>query len=699
MTARPFRPGLPSPARFCLALVFCLALAGLALTGVARPLRAQSPRQTASPGAAPSAPSAASPAGFFDATALQAPAPVYALWLVKAGDDPAFASPAFDDSQWTRIDPSAPLADFIHGKPTILWYRLHVKVSPSQFGLALEEWNLGPAFEIYVNGRLFQRNGSVAPFSTRTYDARLIRRIPAADIASGSLLIALRIHISPGDWLSLAPALFVSNSGKDPMENLSIGQFSALRDRAWLSILGQSALSWINIWGGFGLGIVALALFLSQRNQWEYLWIFLQFLADALLWPTNFFRLFHTLNPAWVVAQVPLRAAHEVFLILMFFAFLRRPLGRWIKLILVFGILSMAVAQGVSAYHTFPSVAVILALFPLLFLICGLIPFLLALQWRRGSREAGILLIPALLTSLSIDLNVLLYFVDLIPALRLPVYHAQLFLNSAHIGPFQVTLNDTSISLYILSLAIIMVLRSTLISRQQAILESEMAAAREVQQVILPEQVETIPGFSVESVYQPAQQVGGDFFQVLPDGQGGLLVVVGDVAGKGLPAAMLVSVLVGAIRTAAAYGSNPAEILAQLNQRLVGRGHGSFSTALAARIAPDGLVTLANAGHLSPYLDGREIDLPGALPLGVKANAHYETVTFRLAHSSRLTFYSDGVVEAQNRQGELLGFERGKALSTRPAAEIVEAASAFGQADDITVVAIARAPMLEAIPA
>jgi Stage II sporulation protein E (SpoIIE) len=227
-------------------------------------------------------------------------------------------------------------------------------------------------------------------------------------------------------------------------------------------------------------------------------------------------------------------------------------------------------------------------------------------------------------------------------------------------------------------------------SRQQALLEGELAAAREIQQVILPEQVEAVPGFNVDSVYQPAQQVGGDFFQVLPAGEGGLLVVVGDVAGKGLPAAMLVSVLVGAIRGVAAYTKDPAELLASLNERLMGRTRGGFSTALVARIAADGSVTIANAGHLSPYLDGREIELQGALPLGVVKNAAYQVTHFHLPQGSRLTFYSDGVIEAQNAKGELFGFERGRAISTQPAAAIVEAARQFGQEDDITVVTIER---------
>jgi sigma-B regulation protein RsbU (phosphoserine phosphatase) len=242
-------------------------------------------------------------------------------------------------------------------------------------------------------------------------------------------------------------------------------------------------------------------------------------------------------------------------------------------------------------------------------------------------------------------------------------------------------------------------LRTNRLSREGAELEGEMAAARQVQQVMLPEQIEAITGFTIESVYLPAKQVGGDFFQILAVPEGGMLVVVGDVAGKGLPAAMLVSVLVGAIRAAAEFTHAPAHLLANLNERLVGRASGGFSTALAAYIDPTGQVTIANAGHLSPYLDGAEVELPGALPLGIVSGATYDTISFQLEPGSRLTFYSDGVVEAQNAKGQLVGFERGQQLSTQPAATIVEAARLFGQSDDITVVAIAREVALAQIAA
>ena len=229
-------------------------------------------------------------------------------------------------------------------------------------------------------------------------------------------------------------------------------------------------------------------------------------------------------------------------------------------------------------------------------------------------------------------------------------------------------------------------------NREKALLENELEAARHIQQLILPEGSDTFHGFHVDSAYIPAQQVGGDFFQILSDGLGGILIVIGDVAGKGLPAAMLVSMLVGAVRTAAEETTDPARILRKLHDRLIGRTDGGFSTALAAHIAHSGLVSIANAGHLPPCLDGKEIELPGALPLGIAGGGQYQPTSFTLQPGSRLTFYTDGVVEARNPAGELFGFDRAQEISTSTPTEIAEAAVRFGQSDDITVASIERLP-------
>jgi len=241
---------------------------------------------------------------------------------------------------------------------------------------------------------------------------------------------------------------------------------------------------------------------------------------------------------------------------------------------------------------------------------------------------------------------------------------------------------------FLLAMLIFLILRFTRARRREVWLAGEFEAARQVQQVLLPDKLDQCPGFEVECIYQPADEVGGDFFQQIGDGQCGMLIVVGDVSGKGLPAAMLVSVLVGAIRAEAAHGADPASMLASLNERMMGRTQGGFTTCLAAHLTVDGLLTVANAGHLPPYLNGSEIGVPGSLPLGIVSPVRYESTTTQLQPGDRLTFVSDGVVEAQSKSGQLFGFERTRQISRQPAAEIAEAARAFGQSDDITVVTV-----------
>jgi serine phosphatase RsbU (regulator of sigma subunit) len=100
-------------------------------------------------------------------------------------------------------------------------------------------------------------------------------------------------------------------------------------------------------------------------------------------------------------------------------------------------------------------------------------------------------------------------------------------------------------------------------------------------------------------------------------------------------------------------------------------------------------MTIANAGHLAPWRNGEELDCGNNLPLGIVENLHYEECEILLAPNDTLTFLSDGVVEARNARGELYGFDRTAAISTRTAAEIARAASTHGQEDDITVLTLA----------
>ncbi len=168
----------------------------------------------------------------------------------------------------------------------------------------------------------------------------------------------------------------------------------------------------------------------------------------------------------------------------------------------------------------------------------------------------------------------------------------------------------------------------------------------------------------------------------------------GYVTGKGLQAGMLVALIVGAIRTEAKHTSDPMAMLVMLNERLCGRGH-AHATCLALRISADGSATLANAGHLPPYLNGKELPMEGAMPLGIIEHAEFSLLEFRLNENDRLMLMSDGVAEAQDEDGKLFGFERIHELLQKPitAAEVATAAQNFGQEDDISVLRIVRDAM------
>ena len=222
--------------------------------------------------------------------------------------------------------------------------------------------------------------------------------------------------------------------------------------------------------------------------------------------------------------------------------------------------------------------------------------------------------------------------------------------------------------------------------------KTELEAARTVQQVLVPDEIPTIPGFALASVYRPAGQVGGDFFQIIPIANGGVLVAIGDVSGKGMPAAMTVALLVGTLRTLAHYTQKPSEILAAMNQRMLARSSGGFTTCLVLTVSAEGTLTAANAGHIAPYINGRELTLSNGLPLGLSAHEQYAESVFSLAADEQLTLMTDGVVEARASGGELLGFDRVMAMTTQSADSIVQAAQDFGQDDDITVMTLRLAP-------
>jgi predicted ester cyclase len=199
--------------------------------------------------------------------------------------------------------------------------------------------------------------------------------------------------------------------------------------------------------------------------------------------------------------------------------------------------------------------------------------------------------------------------------------------------------------------------------------EQELRVARRIQHASLPREVPTLEGWQISPFYQPAREVGGDFYDFHLLSEGRLGVVVGDATGKGVPAALVMSTTCGMLQLAAQASDSisPGEVLAQVNETLFSRvPPNMFVTCFYAILDPDsGSLTYANAGHDLPYLwhsgNAEELRARG-MPLGLMPQMSYEEREMVLDAGDAAFFYSDGLVEAHDPEGEMFGFPRLRAL-------------------------------------
>ena len=236
-------------------------------------------------------------------------------------------------------------------------------------------------------------------------------------------------------------------------------------------------------------------------------------------------------------------------------------------------------------------------------------------------------------------------------------------------------------------------------------LEQELHIARLIQQTLLPKSLPGLPDYEVAAYYQPARQVGGDFYDFLelPDGRLGL--IVGDVSGKGVPAALVMAITRTMLQAAYRLGS-PGEILEQVNNNLYRDiPPNMYVTCLAALLdSRTGRLQYANAGHDLPYLrhaDGVSKLRATGMPLGLMPGMSYEQKEFTLQPGDSVLLYSDGLVEAHDPQREMFGFPRlqgfvgahpgGATLIDTLLAELERfAGEEWEQEDDITLVTLQR---------
>ena len=211
--------------------------------------------------------------------------------------------------------------------------------------------------------------------------------------------------------------------------------------------------------------------------------------------------------------------------------------------------------------------------------------------------------------------------------------------------------------------------------RERERVEQELRVARHIQQASLPKEVPELEGWEIAPRYQPAREVGGDFYDFHPLSEGSLGVVVGDATGKGVPAALVMSTTLGMLQLAAqALGSSsPGEVLERVNEALTVRiPSNMFVTCFYAILDPKSAsLRYANAGHDLPYLhrgrgDAEELRARG-MPLGLMPGMSYEEKETELDAGEVVLFYSDGLVEAHDPRGEMFGFPRLQALVAKHA--------------------------------
>jgi sigma-B regulation protein RsbU (phosphoserine phosphatase) len=600
-------------------------------------------------------------------------------WRAHEGDDPAWASPGFDDSGWetVRLDDlgtSKAGWDIGASKAGWRWFRLHLKLHENHPDLTLLIDGGEGAYALYVNGGEVPGPQLGSSLSVK----RPAERTVPLDVPGTDLEIALRTFTPPSYRVWHLPLfLTVSLGTPDAIEN----ERQALESGRVYSAMPSISINLLLILAG----IAAFALYRSQRGHREYLWLGLYLFLQGtayLFWGCQQAGLF-PLSANFLFSD-PLLYAIAVAQIEFTFSFGGRRVGRawrvYEALLLLPLPLTWLTWQG-----QFSSDAYVVTEALILVPVAVLLPILLLLWYRRGNREAGWLILPSLLPAATVstyDLGTLSIFFG---------WQRLDFLdNPIQFGSIPVQVGDLGDLLFLLAIAVVMFLRFTRVSREQARAAAELGAAREIQQRLVPAALPEFPGFHLEAAYLPAQEVGGDFYQVIAQPDGFALIVVGDVSGKGLKAAMTGALAIGALRTLAAENLSPGDLLSRLNRQMLTAQESGFITCLCVRLSAQGAVRMANAGHLSPYRRGEEIEVDSGLPLGLAADAEYGEISLELAPGDTLTLLSDGVVEAMNAEHQLLGFERVRAMSGQSAHHIAAAAQAFGQEDDITVLTLQR---------
>lgn len=604
------------------------------------------------------------------AAQIVAPRPAQPVLRYHFGADPAWAGATFDDSAWPiAANSQVPLPPF--HSDGFVWVRARIPVrAGAELPLAIlldGNENQLMADEVYVNGTLVGQQGALSPKLVIARPAEpAVFAIPAATLPSGAAtpganpVIAFRAWYVPG-------GRFAGSSSRLRF-TIDSSRFARLAQRA------RHQRTIISLGPQLGANLIITCLGLGLLLLWRRSGGRDILLCAALLLvyaPVGILSDLETND----VLHIPLAVYASLYSIILLVQMVCFVEFTW----------TIHAFRDRLWKHLDQAAALI---FTGTVTICVLDPHpSLLVAWSARASLVSVYAFDAIAFGANLWALVVTRRNKLIAAslalIPLAASLARLgFLYSFNLGPFSFDTFNFAFLLSALALFLMLGKRAWTAWGDANDLRVEFEAAREVQERLVMTPPE-IAGFRMEAAYIPATQVGGDFYHIRPDDQGGVLIVVGDVSGKGLRAAMAVAAIIGALRAMPLLP--PSRVLFDLNRGLTGNLSHGFVTCSATHIAADGRMTIANAGHIPPYRNGVEMDSDFGLPLGIASTAAYDEHTFHLAPGDTLTFFSDGVVEARNSAGELFGFDRTRNVSTWPASEIAAAAQAFGQQDDITV--------------
>jgi hypothetical protein len=616
---------------------------------------------------------------FLWAVAVTLPAAAQSAPTVRYqyGDQPAWSNSALDDSSWP-VAANGEINIPRFNSDGFFWIRLELPVPAANQPLAIQYATADSVIdvvEIFVNGVSVGQSGEFPPHPVpRIAPQLLVFDIPAGVARPGaSAAVALRGWTFPAnrDRGPIGRTRYPVTAGlKIDSAPLLHSIAAETQARTTLRSTPQIAVGLVFI----VLGVIVLVLGFWSRSRGLFLcaiWlivapIYLSFLTLAAVAAGADLRILGALFQ--VANGIGMGAALELLWTVQGYRnrlFLRIGRACWIAVTLG-GVLMCSLSTASPLVRTAMWVDDWgLFAFDALLVVANL----WALAGRGRSR-------PFAAAMLIINIG---YFLEIAGA-------------SASVDFFPLDLFQTGFYLSIFAVAAILVRGVWKEWKQADDLRIEFATARELQMKLVPQTLPDLCNLRMSAAYIPAKDVGGDFYQVIELSDCSTLILLGDVSGKGLKAAMTGLVTIGAANALAADAPTPSLLLERLNREICRLRNEGFITCLCVGVSSEGAITIANAGHLSPYVNREEIQVESGLPLGIISHADYPETILHLSPGDTLTLLSDGVVEAQSPSGELFGFDRTRDIIHRPAEDIAQAALAFGQADDITVFSLTYLP-------